>query len=233
MRKGELRQLRGEKLIVKWEKEWDKIYKEQGEVQFDILPTVKVAVDIFKKNKCNSIMDLGCGTGRHTIYLAEHGFKVHATDISEHGLEITKAKAKKLNLNNIEFKQHDMRCIPFENNSLDGILCVWTTGHGTLEDACNNVNEIYRILKPNGIVVIDYVSIEDVNYGKGTEVAKDTFTNNIEGEENIPHHYSSIKELTELYSNFSQVEITPKDYHFFDCHGVKYTIKAFVVISTK
>lgn len=110
---------------------------------------------------------------------------------------------------------------------------MWTTGHGTLEDACKNVNEMYRILKPNGVVVIDYVSIDDVNYGKGTEIAKDTFINNVEGEENIPHHYSTIEELKELYLNFSQVEIIPIEYFFFDYHGGKHTIKAFVVISTK
>lgn len=223
----------GEKLNINWEQEWDKIYKEQGEVQSDVLPTVKIAVDIFKRNKCKNIMDLGCGTGRHSIYLAQSGFKVYATDISEHGLKITQSKAKKLNLDNIEFKQHDMRDIPFEDNLLDGILCVWTTGHGTLEDAYKNVNEIYRILKPNGIVVIDYVSIEDENYGKGTEIDKDTFINNVEGEENIPHHYSTVEELRKLYSNFSHIEIKPIDYNFFDRIGEKHTIKAFAVIAIK
>lgn len=218
---------------IKWEQEWDKIYKGQGEVQFDVLPTVKVATDIFKRNGCKSVMDLGCGTGRHSIYLAEQDFKVYATDISETGLEITKSKAEKLNLSNIEFKQLDIREIPFDNNTFDGILCVWTTGHGTLEDSCKNINEIYRVLKPNGIVVIDYVSKYDENYGKGTEIEKDTFINNVEGEENIPHHYSTIEELKELYSNFSHVEITPVDYYFFDNYGGKHTIKAFVVISIK
>jgi len=107
---------------IRWEQEWDKIYKEQGEVQFDVLPTVKVATDIFKRNRCKSVMDLGCGTGRHSIYLTEQGFKVYATDISETGLEITKSKAEKLNLSNIEFKQHDMRDILFDNNTFVGIL---------------------------------------------------------------------------------------------------------------
>lgn len=218
---------------IKWEQEWDKIYKDQGEVQFDVLPTVKVATDIFKRNGCKSVMDLGCGTGRHSIYLAEQDFKVYATDISETGLEITKSKAEKLNLNNIEFKQLDMREISFDNNTFDGILCVWTTGHGTLEDSRKNINEIYRILKPNGIVVIDYVSKYDENYGKGIEIEKDTFINNVEGEENIPHHYSTIEELRELYSNFSHVEITPVNYYFLDNYGGKHTIKAFVVISIK
>ena len=218
---------------IKWEQEWDKIYKDQGEVQFDVLPTVRVAIDIFKRNDCKSIMDLGCGTGRHSIYLAQQGFKVYATDISETGLEIAKLKAEKLNLDNIKFKKHDMRDITFETNSLDGILCVWTTGHGSLEDSRKTANEIYRVLKPNGVVVIDYVSKEDENYGKGIEIETDTFIDNVEGEETIPHHYSTIEELKELYSNFSHVEIKSVDYHFFDSYGGKHTIKAFVVISIK
>lgn len=218
---------------IKWEQEWDKIYKNQGEVQSDLLPTVKVATDIFKRNNCKDVMDLGCGTGRHSIHLAQQGFKVYATDISETGIGITKSKAKKLNLTNIEFKQHDMRDIPFDNNLLDGILCVWTTGHGTLEDSRKNANEIYRILKPNGVVVIDYVSIDDKNYGKGKEIEKDTFINNVEGEENIPHHYSTIEELNDLYSNFLKVNITPIEYYFMDNHGAGHTIKAFVVIAIK
>lgn len=218
---------------IKWEQEWDRIYKNQGEVQFDILPTVKVATDIFRKNDSKSIMDLGCGTGRHSIYLAQQGFMVYATDISATGLEITKSKAKRLNLSNIEVKQHDMRDISFDNNSFDGILCVWTTGHGILDDSRKTINEIHRVLKPNGVVVIDYVSTYDENYGKGKEIEKDTFINNVEGEENIPHHYFTIEELKGLYSNFSRVEITPVDYHFFDSYGGKHTIKAFVVISIK
>jgi len=88
---------------------------------------------------------------------------------------------------------------------------VWTTGHGSLEDSRKNVNEIYRVLKPNGVVVIDYVSKDDANYGKGKEIENDTFIDNVEGEENIPHHYSTIEELKELYSSFSEVNITPKD----------------------
>lgn len=218
---------------INWEQEWDRIYKDQGEVQFDVLPTVRVATDIFTKNDVKSIMDLGCGTGRHSIYLAQQGFKVYATDISATGLEITKSKAERLNLSNIEVKQHDMRDISFDNNSFDGILCVWATGHGILDDSRKTINEIYRVLKPNGVVVIDYVSTHDENYGKGKEIEKDTFINNVEGEENIPHHYFTIEELKELYSNFSRVEIKPVDYHFLDSYGDKHNIKAFVVISIK
>ena len=197
------------------------------------MPTVVLANHIFKENNCKTVMDLGCGTGRHSIYLAKEGFKVYATDISDTGIEVTKSKANQLNLTNIQYKQHDMRDITFDSEFFDGILCVWTTGHGNLDDARKNANEIYRVLKPNGVVVIDYVSTEDINYKKGEEIEKDTFINNVEGEENIPHHYSTEIEIKELYSSFSEVDINKVDYNFFDKNGNKHTIKAFVVIAKK
>ena len=50
-------------------------------------------------------MDLGCGTGRHTIFLAKNDFNVIASDISETGLKTTENKANKLGLKNIEYLQ--------------------------------------------------------------------------------------------------------------------------------
>ncbi|WP_265444688.1 class I SAM-dependent methyltransferase [Acetivibrio straminisolvens] len=191
------------------------------------------AKEIFKKFGCGKVMDLGCGTGRHTIYLAQNGFQVLAVDVSETGIEVTRAKAEKLNLTNIEFAQLDMRNLTVGDNLPDAILCVWTTGHGNIEDVRKNVNEMYRILRPGGVLVVDYVSIEDENYGKGIEIEKNTFINNVEGEENIPHHYFSKEEIEELYMGFSNIDIAPVDYYFTDNYGVKHTIKAFVVIAVK
>jgi ubiquinone/menaquinone biosynthesis C-methylase UbiE len=216
---------------ILWEKEWDKIYKQYGEVQSEILPTVILSVEIFNEYKCINIMDLGCGTGRHTIFLAQNNFNVLAVDISETGLDTTKTKANNLVLNNIKYMQSDMRNIPLDENTLDGILCVWTTGHGKLNDVEKNVNEIYRILKPNGVVIIDYVSTEDEHYGKGEEIEKNTFLNNMEGEENIPHHYSTKMEIEYLYKKFNEIKIEPINYYYGNNNENK--IKAYLVIGVK
>jgi ubiquinone/menaquinone biosynthesis C-methylase UbiE len=216
---------------INWEKEWDKIYKEYGEVQSEVLPSVIMAVEIFKKYNCINIMDLGCGTGRHTIFLAQNNFNVIASDISETGIETTRSKADAIGLKNVKYIQHDMRNIPLEDSLLDGILCVWTTGHGKLIDVEKNAEEIYRVLKPNGVVVIDYVSTEDEHYGKGEEIEKNTYLNNMEGEENIPHHYSTETEIEYLYKKFSEIKIEPIDYFYGDNKMNK--IKAYLVIGIK
>jgi len=216
-------------MVINWENEWDKIYKQHGEIQSEILSSVFMAVKIFKEYKCKKIMDLGCGTGRHTIFLAKNDFNVIASDISETGLKTTENKANKLGLKNIEYLQNDMRNIPLSENTLDGLLCVWTTGHGMLIDVEKNVEEIYRILKPNGIVIIDYVSIDDKHYGKGREIEENTFLDNMEGEEKIPHHYSSKIELENMYKKFNEIKIEPINYYY----GNDNEIKAYLVIGIK
>ena len=80
---------------TEWELLWNEIYKTQGEVQSDVLPTVLTAIELFHKEHVKKVLDLGCGTGRHSILLAEKGFEVTATDISEKGIEVTMQKANK------------------------------------------------------------------------------------------------------------------------------------------
>ncbi|WP_297426275.1 class I SAM-dependent methyltransferase [Clostridium sp.] len=218
---------------LKWEDEYDWLYKEQWEDQIGVLPTAKVAADIFDKNDCKIIMDLGCGKGRHTVYFAKQKFNVFATDISETAIAETKARIKELEFKNVQFRQHDMKEIPFDDNYFDGVLCVWTTGVGTLEDCRRHINEIHRVLKTNGIVIIDYVSTSDKQCGIGDAIEKNTYINNIKGEEDIPYHYSTKEELEELYSGFSGFFIKPVNYNFFDRNGGSYTIEAFVVIAVK
>jgi ubiquinone/menaquinone biosynthesis C-methylase UbiE len=207
---------------------WENIYRIQGEVQSEVLKVVMYATQLFIDKGYKKIMDLGCGTGRHTIHLAKQGFTVYATDISETGLKITQEKAQNLGIENIIYKQHDMTNIPFEDNEFDAILCIWTTGHGLLHDVKRNVDEMYRVIKPGGMVFADYVSIEDETYGLGTEIEANTFIGSRAGEENIPHHYSAKAEINELYSRFSEVKVTDVEYILSVGSGI-HKIKGFRV----
>lgn len=65
-------------------------------------------------NKNLRILDIGCGTGRHSIELTKRGYSVLGIDLSESQLKSAKEKASRLKLN-VEFLKHDARKLPFVN----------------------------------------------------------------------------------------------------------------------
>ena len=65
-------------------------------------------------NKAVKILDLGCGTGRHSIELAKRGYAVVGVDLSESLLNRAKEKAAAHNLP-VVFQRHDARNLPFHN----------------------------------------------------------------------------------------------------------------------
>jgi ubiquinone/menaquinone biosynthesis C-methylase UbiE len=63
-------------------------------------------------NKKTRILDIGCGTGRHSIELTKRGYQVTGIDLSDSMLQRARDKAQKQNLE-IDFQKHDARALPF------------------------------------------------------------------------------------------------------------------------
>ena len=74
-------------------------------------------------DKSLKIIDIGCGTGRHTIELTKRGYNVTGIDLSESQLKRAKEKAEQAGLD-IDFKKHDARKLPFRREfDLAIMLC--------------------------------------------------------------------------------------------------------------
>ena len=74
-------------------------------------------------NKEIKILDIGCGTGRHSIELSKRGYSVAGIDLSESLLKRAKEKAFEQNLQ-IVFQKHDARNLPFSHEfDLAIMLC--------------------------------------------------------------------------------------------------------------
>jgi SAM-dependent methyltransferase len=63
-------------------------------------------------NKRLKILDIGCGTGRHSVELARRGYSMTGIDLSESQLDRAREKAREQKLE-IEFQMHDARSLPF------------------------------------------------------------------------------------------------------------------------
>jgi ubiquinone/menaquinone biosynthesis C-methylase UbiE len=212
---------------------WEKIYTKHGRVQLDVLDTVIQAADIFRKNGLKNILDLGCGTGRHTLLLADRGFTVHACDISETGLKMTQELIEKSGLSNVSYSIQDMYNLSIDSDTLDGILCIWAQGHGVREEIAKGIQEAYRVLLEGGIFFTDFVTKDDITYGIGDEIAPDTYVGGRPEEEGIPHYYTYVEELKELFEMFTEVTIMDKIYRFNENCGATHEIIAAVVIAKK
>ncbi|SHF02598.1 Methyltransferase domain-containing protein [Mariniphaga anaerophila] len=68
----------------------------------------------FEFNKSLKILDVGCGTGRHSIELTKRGYSVTGIDLSESQLARAKEKAAQQGFS-IDFQQQDARNLPFKN----------------------------------------------------------------------------------------------------------------------
>ncbi|QSF43053.1 class I SAM-dependent methyltransferase [Paenibacillus tianjinensis] len=212
---------------------WEAIYVEQGKTQIDVLDTVVEAAQRFTDNGCTSILDLGCGTGRHTLFLADQGFHIHASDLSPTGVQLTRQLVDQCGAYDVEYSVQNMYAMTLEDQRFDGVLCIWVQGHGVREDIRQGIHEIHRVLKKGGTVVTDFVTTEDPTYGIGEEIDKNTFVGGRPGEEDIPHYYTTREELETLFAEFSEVELADKVYEFTDMHGNEHKIVAILVTAKK
>jgi SAM-dependent methyltransferase len=103
------------------------------------------------------IWDLACGKGRHSIFLAEKGFEVTGTDLSEPFIHY----AKQFSHSGLVFIRQDMRDAP-PLQDFDLVLNLFTA-FGYFPNSSDDLlvlQQIYAGLKPGGILVLDYLNVQ-------------------------------------------------------------------------
>ncbi len=97
-----------------------------------------------------SVLDLGCGTGRHALRLGAAGARVTAVDFSEGMLNEARRKS---GAEAVRFLAHDLQLpLPFEARGFDRIVSGLVLEH--LSDLRFVFGEARRVLKPGGRAVV-------------------------------------------------------------------------------
>ena len=96
------------------------------------------------------VLDMGCGTGRHTLWLAQSGAKVTGIDFSEAMLDKAREKTKEYSIKLIKHDLH--KPLPFRSSQFDMVVSGLVLEH--IADLAYYFSEVARVLANSGQAVI-------------------------------------------------------------------------------
>ncbi|TFF95495.1 class I SAM-dependent methyltransferase, partial [Candidatus Thorarchaeota archaeon] len=176
-----------------------------------------------------SILDCGAGGPRPPLSLFHfYGFKTY-------GIEISKARISeadefcKRNRVDLNIKQGDMRQLPFADESFGYVYSQNSIFHLTKSDTATAMSEMTRVLKPGGLVYVNFLSTEDQGFGEGTRVGPGEWQSIEHGELTI-HSYHEVSEPDRY---FEGMDILVKEVIESDRRVVDYRMATIEYVAKK
>lgn len=104
-----------------------------------------------------SVLDVGCGIGRHVIPFAERGIEAHGLDISPEYITQAKQRATEAGVaDETVFFQHDMRELDELARNYELIICVGTSfGYFDEETNADLLKTFYDRLTAGGVLIVE------------------------------------------------------------------------------
>jgi len=193
-------------------------------------PTIVTWAESLRKAGGRQVLDLGCGTGRHTVALARLGFAVTATDVSPSGLATCAAWLASEGLT-AALVRHEMETFPFPDCTFDGLVAFNVIHHTTMAGMRRTLDGVCRVLRPGGRLYSTAVARDEVNiasYRAGVEAGKcqeiEPFTfvylRDAPGDRYLPHHYCDEAELCAFLADFAVDDVRLVREEYADEDGV-------------
>lgn len=182
-----------------WEQRWGDA-RQRADWLVPEQPLVS-AVPFLQRSGVRDVIDIGCGVGRHALYLAEQGFSVAGVDLSPIGLDVARDTAEEGNLS-IELETGNFTELPFPAERFDLALAWNVIYHGDGEVVSRALDEIRRVLRPGGLLLGTMISKRHYRYGDGQQIRPNTYIVDDDEEKAHAHFYCNERELLELLDGF-------------------------------
>jgi 2-polyprenyl-3-methyl-5-hydroxy-6-metoxy-1,4-benzoquinol methylase len=130
--------------------EWDQIYRRYPVESWgwELGKPRPILVEFVEKGliKRGKVLDLCCGAGTNTVYLAEKGFEVTAIDISRKAISYAKEKAGPANVK-IDFMIQSFVDLSFKDEQFDFVFDMGCFHHVEIVDRPKFITGVHRVLK--------------------------------------------------------------------------------------
>ena len=186
---------------------WDKYWRDEAYVARNWLdpdPDIVRLSRPMKDRKVQRVLDLGCGVGRHLVYLSGQGFETHGLDISAAGVERCQKELAQHQLQ-ATVQVADMFTIPYPDQWFDWVLSVQVIYHTTAAALQQAIRLVRDKLRPGGFFYVTFPPVDNISADSGQEVEPRTYLKEEDGEP-LLHHYVISAEIDELMSGFTMLE---------------------------
>lgn len=163
-----------------------------------------------KRANARTILDLGCGAGRHAVLLAKEGFQVAALDVSGTALKTLDSRLKAESINNVLIIEHEMGELPFIEDYFDGIVSTNVLHHGKSVEIKKTIDEFYRVMKPGASAFLIALSSSDFRKGTGSKLELNTYVFTTGEERGIIHHFFTKQELQSFLRKFETISFNER-----------------------
>jgi len=172
----------------------------------------KKVLQIVKKNQYKNILDVCCGTGNQLKLLKKHGIEGTGVDLSKAMLEVAESGKTQ-----VKCYEQDAEKIDFSDRSFDMTMTTFALHEKSNSSARKILNEMIRLTKKNGhLIIIDFSINDQTSY-----IAKKgiSFIESRAGDD----HYSNYRSYLEnegLDSLLSVLPLKEIEKHYFALNGV-------------
>lgn len=128
-----------------------RLLRRHGQVEY--LTSMKYIHRYLDTMKEPKILDIGAGTGRYSVALAEEGYDVTAVELVKYNLGILKKKSSSVKA----YQGNALRLKRFEDESFDLVLLFGPMYHlYTMKDKVKALSEARRVAKTGGVIMVAY-----------------------------------------------------------------------------
>jgi SAM-dependent methyltransferase len=201
---------------------WEDIFRRDGRVFQEPAPVVVEFATGLAERGCSRVLDLGCGNGRHVVYLARQGLRVCGMDNARTALHLAQQWLGEEGLSASLVLADMRRPLPFCDAAFDAVVSTQVIHHAMLTTVEATAREIERVLRRGGLALITVPAHTDPE-DECVEVEFGTFVPQAGSEKGLPHHIFAPEELCALFSQFDVVDLSVRGDVVIAMVGVKRT----------
>jgi SAM-dependent methyltransferase len=185
---------------------WDSIFRSEGRVFAQPHEDMPAFLQLLRERGARRLLDVGSGSGRHSVYFARQGLAVCGIDRAPEGIRLTREWLAAEGLTAQLCLLDLYRGLPYQDAAFDALISVQVLHHAVRAEIEGLVAEMARVLRPGGVVFVSVPKLRNQGYTYH-ELEPDTWVPLDGREAGVPHHYFTPETLRAAFRQFAVRDI--------------------------